>query len=66
MVLNFIDSVDKDKLMEELIDFLDIEIKSIIISVRTWNGKSKLLTIDGDNMDTLKISFPHKNKGNYA
>ena len=61
MVLNFIDSTDKDKLMAELLKFLDIKIISNVLFSRIWNDSIKLFPAENIEVSS-NLKFPQKNE----
>tara|TARA_R100001163_G_C5040284_1_gene178566 strand:- start:588 stop:1193 length:606 start_codon:yes stop_codon:yes gene_type:complete len=61
MVLNFIDSTDKDKLMSELLKFLDIKIISNVLFSRIWNDSIKLFPAENIEVSS-NLKFPQKNE----
>ena len=61
MVLNFIDSTDKDKTMKELLEFLDIKLISNVLMSRHWGDTVKLFPVEWAEVST-NLEFPHTNK----
>tara|TARA_R100000234_G_scaffold12058_1_gene6697 strand:+ start:5258 stop:5863 length:606 start_codon:yes stop_codon:yes gene_type:complete len=61
MVLNFINSTDRDKLMKELLKFLDIRVISNVLSTRIWGNSVKLFPDENVEISN-NIKFPQKNK----
>ena len=61
MVLNFINSTDKDNLMKELLEFLNIRVISNVLYTRIWGNSVKLFPAENVEVSN-NLKFPQKNK----